>query len=234
MKQPKNTVAVAGALFSLLAYGAGAQVLMMASPLTNGSEEGFTIQNYSPGWSLMAHTATQGPYYRWSYEVQPNNNWWFGGHSVGPMQKLGTVPPGAENDLSKWTVRVETRVINPPLMGQIGNIYFKILSFGPNGGSETNLPAGNTVSWTTHEFTMDKMKFSTDGDTNGFKPSGVNYQLLMQLATWSGWQAASPPPNSNAFAVALRNFTLHAIPEPGLGAAMLVGGLMVAVGLRRY
>lgn len=217
---------------ALLASAASAQVLMMSSPWTNGTVEGYSLANYSGGWSLMAATATNGPFYQWSYEVQPNNNWWYGGHSVGPMQKLGTVPPGAENDLSKWTVRVQTRVINPPLVGGIGNIYFKILSFGPNGGSETNLPAGNTASWTTHEFTMDKMAFSTDGDTNGFKPSGANYQVLMQLATWTGWAPASPPPTSNAFAVALRDYTLYAIPEPALGLVLL-GGVAILAAKRR-
>lgn len=207
-----------------------AQTLMMASPWTNGTAEGYTLANYSSGWSLMADTPTNGPFYQWSFEVQPNNNWWYGGHSVGPMQKLGTVPAGAENDLSKWTVHVETKVINPPLVGDIGSIFFSVLSFGPDGGSGTNLPAGDTVTWTTHEFTMDKMWFTPAGDTNGFKPTGSNYQVLMQLGTFGGmgWAPASPPPTSNAFAVALRNYTLYAIPEPALGLVLLGGVVMLA------
>lgn len=210
-----------------------AQTLMMASPWTNGTAEGFTLANYSGGWSLMAATPTNGPYYQWSFEVQPNNNWWYGGHSVGPLQKLGTVPAGAENDLSKWTVKVDTRVINMPLVGGVGKIDFQILSLP--GGCSTQLPVGST-SWTTHQFTMDKMWVTTNayGVQTPFDPTQPNYQVLMQIGAMGtlGWAAASPPPTSNAFAVALRDYTLYAIPEPALGLVFL-GGVVILAAKRR-
>jgi len=217
-----------------LIAGTAQAVIMMSTPWTNGVEDGFTLANYSSGWTLLAATATNGPYYQWSWEVQPNNNWWYGGHAVGPFQKLGTVPLGAENDPSKWTVKFDSRVINMPLIGSVGRIWFQIIA---NGTTSTNIHVGNNTSWTTHEFTMDKMFVHTNalGAPTPFDPSAASYQVLIRFGAMDGmgWSPASPDTSpSNAFAIGLRDYTLTAIPEPAIGMIVL-GGLMLLAAKRR-